>query len=99
MVRAFAQLEILADEAYARLRVEGLLSAKGEPKALADFLRRCRQTQANLAAQLGLTPRARIEIQMGSRDVPVDGAFERIERVVAQRTNGKETAAAEAEGA
>jgi phage terminase small subunit len=91
-VRAWAELEVLAGMAYAKLRDEGLLrdDGSGEAKTLVDVFQRLRKTQLSFAREIGLTPRARAEIAADSHYVPVDlesAAAERIERLPEERAD------------
>jgi hypothetical protein len=44
-MRAWAQLEVLADMAHIHLRKEGILNSKGEPRMLLDVFRKLRLAQ------------------------------------------------------
>ncbi len=68
--RAWAQLEILSDLAFAHLRREGMLQTsgenKGEPrKLLADF-RSLRSVQIVYARELAMTPAARAAMKLNN---------------------------------
>ena len=71
-VRAWAQLEILADSVFAILRDKGVTSNGVEPRRLLDDFRKLRGIQLAYAQALGMTPAARLAIK-ASRD---DGAFD-----------------------
>jgi hypothetical protein len=84
-VKAWAQLELLAQRAYDSLREGGILNAAGEPRSLLDVFQRLRKTALAFEKELGMTPKSRAEIRSGSRSLPVDGTFERIEKAHAAR--------------
>jgi hypothetical protein len=89
LVRGWAQLERLASEAYERLRSEGMMRADGTPHPLLGEITKLRRTQSALGDRLGLGPRARQELQSGSRFVPVDTQFEqRVKKAHAARRGG-----------
>ena len=71
-VKAWAQLEILADEAYSILRKSGLLNAQGEPLRLLTDFRQLRQAQLQFSNALGLTPSARSSIKLNGSGQPFD---------------------------
>jgi len=72
------------------LRADGLIGPGQIVHPLLSELTRLRRAQAQIAGQLGLGPRARAELQGGLRQVPVDGAFERIARAHAERHGEEE---------
>jgi hypothetical protein len=78
-IRAWAELEVLSRRAYDSLQ-GGILNAAGEPKSMLDVYQRLRKTQLAFEKELGMTPKSRAEIRSGSRSLPVDGTFERIEK-------------------
>jgi hypothetical protein len=85
-VGAYAQLERLAMEAYTQLQADGLMRGDGTVHPLVSELAKLRRVQAQLGSQLGIGPKARSEIQSGSRGVPVDAEFEaRVSRVHTER--------------
>jgi hypothetical protein len=59
-----------------------------------DVYQRIRKTQLAFERELGMTPKSRAEIRSGSRSLPVDGMYERIERV--HKDRHKDDAAEEA---
>ncbi|HUY39801.1 MAG TPA: hypothetical protein VNF29_05060 [Candidatus Binataceae bacterium] len=61
--RAWSQLEILADRAFAYLRALDIVNAKDEPRRLLDELRKLRLAQLGFARELGMTPAARMAIK------------------------------------
>jgi hypothetical protein len=75
-VRAWAELEVLSQLAYQRLRESGIINDEGEPRALLDAYLRTRKAQLSFEKELGMTPRSRAEIASGSRTVPIDADFE-----------------------
>jgi phage terminase small subunit len=93
LVRGWAQLERLASEAYERVRDEGLTRPDGTVHPLLVEITKLRRTQAALGDRLGLGPRARQELQSGSRFVPVDTQFEeRVKKAHAARRGGDDDA-------
>ncbi len=62
-VEPWAQLEVLADQAYAELREGGILNRKSDPRRLLGDFRMLRQTQATLSRELGMTPAARMALK------------------------------------
>ena len=86
-VRAWAELEVLCELAYEKLRDPsyGLLNAEGEPRALADLYQRLRRAQLQFSRELGMTARARAEISSGSHSIQVEMAASRIARIRKQR--------------
>ena len=81
-VRAWAQFERLSQEAYQHIRKEGLVvkGANGEhPHPLIDKLIGMRKAQTHLAAQLGLTPRARAEARTGGGSDVFEVLVKRVE--------------------
>jgi hypothetical protein len=50
-----------------------------------DVFQRLRKTQLAFSRELGMTPKSRAEIRSGSRSLPLDGSFERIEKAHADR--------------
>jgi hypothetical protein len=83
LVRAWAQIELLADETFANLYKSGVVTPKGEPRQLVNTLRALRNTQIALAIQLGLSPRARLEITRGDHPGALDAVSRRIQDAVA----------------
>jgi phage terminase small subunit len=85
IARRFCELEAIVSQVYAAIREKGLFKADGEVRGLVDTHRRLTQTQAMLAAQLGLTPAARIAMQANSRnmDADIEAALGRMEKVKA----------------
>ncbi len=72
MLRGWCELEILAESVYAAVRALGVLNQNGEARRLVNDYRLLRQTQAGIAAALGLTPAARQALKAGSRGAPFD---------------------------
>jgi len=68
--RAWAQLEILADTAFAVLRKLFIINKEGEPRRLLTDFRQLRQAQLAYERELGMTPAARMGIRAnGTRAV------------------------------
>jgi hypothetical protein len=65
--RAWAQLEILADQAFSVLRAMGLVNGQGEPRRLLTDYRQIRTAQLGFGNALGMTPAARQALKT-SRD-------------------------------
>ncbi len=63
VLRAWCEMEILCEQAFAALRAFGMLTREGEARRLFHDYRQMRQTQAVYANALGLTPAARIAIK------------------------------------
>lgn len=84
-VRAWSELELLSQAAYAKLADGGLLNVEGEPKALVDTYQRLRRTQLAYSQQLGMTLKSRTEISSGSHSIPVEVAAGRIEKIRKRR--------------
>jgi len=83
LARSWSQLELLSDEVFCRLYRDGIVTEKGEPKALVNTLRQLRNTQIAIGNQLGLSPRARLEITRGDSASALDAVSKRIEEAVA----------------
>lgn len=66
LIRAFAQVQILADEAYVKIRTEGIVRQNGQPHPLLGEFRSLIKVQAGLAGRLGLSPRDRVAMQATS---------------------------------
>ena len=81
MLRAWCELEILAGQVYAALRGVGVLNSKGEAKRLLNDYRLLRQTQTTIAAQLGLTPAARMALKANGERSAFDLPAAMIEEV------------------
>jgi hypothetical protein len=71
-MKAWAQLELLADVAYSILHKDGILNAKGEPRRLVTDFRQLRQVQLQYMAALGLTPASRASIKADGRHPQTD---------------------------
>jgi phage terminase small subunit len=81
VVRAWAQLERLSMEAYARLKDEGIMRADGTPHPLLSEIVKLRRAQTQLGVQIGIGPKARSEIASTSRTMPLDIDLDRVENV------------------
>ncbi|MGO9450789.1 MAG: hypothetical protein ACLQDV_07030 [Candidatus Binataceae bacterium] len=83
MVRAFAQLEILAEEAYAKIVADGIVNADGAPHRLLLEYRSLRRVQADIAGRLGLSPRDRTQMKSASTAAALEGIdVARIDRIL-----------------
>ena len=82
LARAWAQIELLSDEVFARLYRDGIVTEKGEPKQLVNTLRQLRNTQIALGIQLGLSPRSRLEITRGDHPGALDAVSRRIQEAI-----------------
>jgi hypothetical protein len=71
-VVAWSELEVLSRLAYQRLRDEGILRPDGEPRALLETYQRLRKTQLAFERELGMTPRARMEIKANGTRAALD---------------------------
>ncbi|HKN13398.1 MAG TPA: P27 family phage terminase small subunit [Candidatus Binatus sp.] len=107
--RAYCELEILSASIFARLTETGVtkLTADGrdlEVRALVDAHRRMKQTQLAYANALGLTPLARTQLKLGSRDVTdisaavIANVMEIGESRAAERAQRAKEATADVEG-
>jgi hypothetical protein len=63
--RAWAELEILASNAFADLYMNGVTSKTGEPRRLLSELRQLRTAQLAYERDLGMTPAARMNLRVG----------------------------------
>lgn len=71
-VRAWCEIEILCQQAYAVLRAGGILNEDGSPRRMLDDYRKLRSAQMILSRELGMTPLARQTLQANSANVPLD---------------------------
>jgi hypothetical protein len=71
-VRGWSQLEVLADQAFAVLRVAGITSNGTEPRRLLTDFRQLKIAQLAYAQALGMSPAARLAIQVAGEDKAVD---------------------------
>jgi hypothetical protein len=69
IARRFCELQVLIEQVYAFIRTTGVMSVAGEVKNAVDAHRRMTLAQNALAAQLGLTPLARTQLKLSSRDI------------------------------
>ena len=67
-VRAWCELEILAEQAFIILRTDGLTTQAGEPRRILDDYRKLRSVQTQLSRELGMTPLARRQLRDGNSD-------------------------------
>jgi hypothetical protein len=70
--RAWAQIEVLADMAHTILRTIGITSHGGEPRRLLTDFRQLRLAQLQYARELGMTPAARLAIQVSGEGKAFD---------------------------
>jgi len=63
--RAWAELEILGAHVFADLATKGITTDKGEPRRLLSEYRQLRQTQLSYERDLGMTPAARVSLNVG----------------------------------
>jgi hypothetical protein len=70
--RAWAELEILAANAFAELITNGLTNDQGEPRRLLTEFRQLRQAQLAYERDLGMTPASRIAIKSSGLRVTMD---------------------------
>jgi hypothetical protein len=78
--RAWAELEILCASMFVELTVDGHLTDNGQPRRLLTEYRLLRQTQLSYERELGMTPQARMQLQVGdsrSRALDVTAELER----------------------
>ena len=97
MLNGWSEFEILAHGIYQRLRAEGVVRADGTPHPLLQELTRVRRAQAQIAAQLGLGPRARAEMRAGPGPIDMDAVYERIAKARAARGRAEEVEDVEVE--
>jgi hypothetical protein len=71
-VRGWSQLEVLADQAFAVLRVAGITSNGTEPRRLLTDFRQLKTAQLAYAQALGMSPAARLQIQVAGEDKALD---------------------------
>jgi hypothetical protein len=60
MMRAWAELEVLATRVYAELRDQGVINAGCDTRRLLDDYRKLRATQITLSRELGMSPASRM---------------------------------------
>jgi hypothetical protein len=85
MVRAFAQLEIPAEEAFAKIVADGIVNAEGVPHRLLLEYRSLRRVQADIGGRLGLSPRDRATMQSASTAAALDSIdYAKIDRIMKQ---------------
>ena len=70
--RAWAQMEILADTAFAVLRQVFIVNKEGEPRRLLTDFRQLRQAQLAYERELGMTPAARMSIRANGTRAALD---------------------------
>jgi hypothetical protein len=94
--RAWAQLEILSDIAYAMLTRIGIISNNiaCEPRRLLTDFRQLRQAQLAYARELGMTPAARMAIKANGTRAPLDLAAAMAKGEVEDVSEGSEESGA-----
>lgn len=92
--RAWAQLEVLADQVYAWLRVGNVVNNQGEGKTLLDDFRKLRQAQLTYARELGMTPTARMALKASG----TKAAFDLVAAFQQSNEEAEEAASDEADG-
>jgi hypothetical protein len=70
--RGWAEMEILANRAYQILSSVPIINRDGEPLRLLTDFRQLRQAQIVYARELGMTPSARLALQIASEDKALD---------------------------
>lgn len=83
LLRRWCELELHASYVHAALRKFGILDRRGEARRLLDEHRKLSLAQLAIGAELGLNPRARAQMQLASRNLPVDidTALQRAEKM------------------
>jgi hypothetical protein len=79
-LRAWAELEIIGSAIFMDLAVKGWATDNGQPRRLLTEYRLLRQTQLLYERELGMTPQARMQLQVGdsrSRALDVSAELER----------------------
>jgi phage terminase small subunit len=91
-VRAWCELELLAQRAWLKLTENGasILTPKEEPRGLLDAYQRLRKTQLQFERELGMTPRARMEIKTSGTRAALDLAGQLASLNAADREGGTE---------
>lgn len=56
LVRRFAELQVVIANLFSEMRENGLFDKSKQPRLVIDTWRRCVQTQATIAKELGLSP-------------------------------------------
>lgn len=67
MVRRFAELQVVIANLFSEMRDNGLFDSKKAPRLVIDTWRRCVQTQAAIARELGLSPLARKQLSLAAQ--------------------------------
>jgi hypothetical protein len=70
--RAWAEMEILCEQAYAVLRAGGLLNHEGDARHIFGDYRKMRSAQATWSVQLGMTPMSRIALKANATGSALD---------------------------
>jgi hypothetical protein len=63
--RVWAELEILGAGMFVELTANGIVTEKGEPRRLLTEFRQLRTAQFSFERELGMTPAARMTLQVG----------------------------------
>lgn len=91
LIRAYCQVQILADEAFAKVRVDGLVRPSGQPHPLLGEFRNLIKVQADLAGRLGLSPRDRAIMKSNSTTAALERIdLTRVDRILRARGRGAE---------
>ena len=87
-VRAWSELEILCEQAYATLRTMGVVNSQNDSRRLVDDYRKLRATQILLTRELGMSPMSRRLIKADSDRAAFDIAQAASERIDGLVRNG-----------
>jgi hypothetical protein len=71
-VRAFCELEVLAEQVYAVLRFGGVVNREGDARRLLNDYRKLRATQAVWVNAIGATPAARAALKTAETGAVLD---------------------------
>ncbi len=86
LVMALCQVKLLADECFAKVRLEGIVRATGQPHYLLAEFRSLIRTEADLAGRLGLSPRDRAVMQATSTGAALERIdLKRVDRILRAR--------------
>jgi phage terminase small subunit len=67
MVRRFSELQVVIANLFSEMRENGLFDKAKQPRLVIDTWRRCVQTQAAIAKELGLSPLARKQLALAAQ--------------------------------
>lgn len=93
MVRRFAELQVVIANLFSEMRENGLFDSKKQPRFVIETWRRCVQTQAVIARELGLSPLARKQLALAAQGDDLAAAMAR--RVSGDDRSEESSAAAE----